>query len=115
MVEVIFLKNSILFQSSHHRTCFEKFQSLSVGVFSFNRLCLTVAVITLLFGSVATAHRLATRLTCIMEPRRKGPDNAPGIIDAFEICGKNGIVVFLNETYHIKSAMNTTGLKSTLS
>jgi hypothetical protein len=112
MVEVIGLKKSIVFQSSHPGTCFEKFQSLSVAMFSFNRLCLTVAVITLLLGSVVTAQRPEPRLTCIVEPCRDGLHDAPAIIDAFEICGKNGKVVFLNETYHIESIMNTTGLEN---
>lgn len=44
-------------------------------------------------------------------------DSAPAIIDAFERCGHNaghhrGKVIFGNETYHIKSVMNTTGLSN---
>lgn len=42
-------------------------------------------------------------------------DSAPAIVQAFQDCGHNngaerGKVVFKNETYHVKSVMNTTGL-----
>lgn len=54
--------------------------------------------------------------TCVVEPRGTN-DSAPAIIDAFHRCGHNagdkrGRVVFNNETYHIKSVMNTTGLSN---
>jgi len=48
--------------------------------------------------------------TCIVEPCRDGSDDAPAVIKAFQECGQNGRIVFLNETYHINSIMNTTGL-----
>ncbi|CZR68070.1 related to exopolygalacturonase [Phialocephala subalpina] len=48
--------------------------------------------------------------TCIVEPCRDGSDDAPAVIKAFEECGKDGRIIFLNETYHINSIMNTTSL-----
>jgi hypothetical protein len=39
-------------------------------------------------------------------------DDVPAIIHAFKECGHNGRVLFLNETYHISTVMNTTGLKN---
>lgn len=44
-------------------------------------------------------------------------DSAPAIIRAFQDCGHNngterGRVVFSNETYHVNSIMNTTGLRN---
>lgn len=51
--------------------------------------------------------------TCIVQPSGNASiDDAPAIIDAFDKCGHNGRVVFLNETYYINSIMNTTGLKN---
>ncbi|KAK7932310.1 glycoside hydrolase family 28 protein [Apiospora marii] len=55
---------------------------------------------------------------CVVEPAANGSDSAPAILEAFERCGHNpagdasqrGKVVFKNETYHIQSVMNTTGL-----
>lgn len=52
---------------------------------------------------------------CTVAPQPNGTDSAPAIIAAFEECGHNtadarGKVVFLNETYNVKSIMNTTGL-----
>lgn len=55
---------------------------------------------------------------CVVEPGADGSDSAPAILEAFERCGHNaegdagqrGKVVFKNETYHIQSVMNTTGL-----
>ncbi|KAH8663487.1 putative exo-polygalacturonase [Tricladium varicosporioides] len=39
-------------------------------------------------------------------------DDAPAILDAFDKCGRNGKIVFLNTTYHVNSVMNTTGLRN---
>jgi hypothetical protein len=51
---------------------------------------------------------------CVVEPAGL-KDSAPAIVQAFQDCGHNngaerGRVVFKNETYHVKSVMNTTGL-----
>lgn len=50
--------------------------------------------------------------TCVVKPACDGSDDAPAIIKAFHRCGKNGRVVFLNETYNIQTIMNTTGLEN---
>lgn len=55
--------------------------------------------------------------TCIVQPGLNGSDSAPAIVQAFRDCGHNdaasrGRVVFLNETYTVKSVMNTTGLSN---
>ncbi|KAF2164183.1 glycoside hydrolase family 28 protein [Zasmidium cellare ATCC 36951] len=44
-------------------------------------------------------------------------DSAPAIVEAFQRCGHNsaddrGRIIFTNETYHVKSVMNTTGLSN---
>lgn len=54
---------------------------------------------------------------CVVDPAPNGTDSAPAIIDAFKRCGHNGEshrgkVVFKNETYTVKSVMNTTGLSN---
>lgn len=53
--------------------------------------------------------------TCVVQPQGNA-DAAPAIEEAFARCGHNpngrGKVVFLNETYNIKSFMNTTYLKN---
>ena len=53
---------------------------------------------------------------CVIEPSGKS-DSAPAIIHALNECGRNGphergVVIFKNETYHILSVMNTTGLSN---
>ncbi|KAA8568095.1 hypothetical protein EYC84_008503 [Monilinia fructicola] len=55
---------------------------------------------------------------CIVEPCAGDGDSAPAILQAFQECGHNdgvtthGTVIFKNETYHIKTVMNTTGLSN---
>lgn len=57
----------------------------------------------------------SSKNTCVV-PYQGDADARPAIEDAFEKCGHNptgrGTVVFLNETYNIKSFMNTTGLQN---
>lgn len=67
-----------------------------------------------------------TKRTCVVQPAPEGGDSAPAIIQAFADCGHNedgainssttnsgnrGKVVFTNETYTVRSVMNTTGLR----
>lgn len=54
---------------------------------------------------------------CVVSPTPNGTDSAPAIVDAFRRCGHNsgedrGKVAFLNETYTIKTVLNTTGLSN---
>ncbi|CAK4034409.1 glycoside hydrolase family 28 [Lecanosticta acicola] len=37
-------------------------------------------------------------------------DDSPSILQAFELCGINGTVIFTNHTFHINQVMNTTNL-----
>ncbi|XTI90403.1 hypothetical protein V2W45_1216586, partial [Cenococcum geophilum] len=49
---------------------------------------------------------------CIVKPGLNSSiDDAIAIRKAFHECGRGGCEVFLNETYHINSVMNTTGLQ----
>lgn len=50
--------------------------------------------------------------TCVVQPDSHGGDDAPAIIEAFQRCGKNGNITFLNTTYHVESVMNTSGLEN---
>ena len=74
--------------------------------------------IWLFVAAIVRAHatQIVHEKVCIVEPCRDG-DSAPAIVEAFEICGRmqapdRGKVVFLNETYDIKTVMNTTGLSN---
>lgn len=62
-------------------------------------------------------HAATQGKTCVVQPGFNGSDSAPAIIQAFQECGHNdaasrGKVVFLNETYMVKTVMNTTGLSN---
>lgn len=48
---------------------------------------------------------------CTVEPADDEGDSASAIAQAFEECGQGGTVAFKNETYHVGSVLNTTGLK----
>ncbi|KAK4549872.1 hypothetical protein LTR36_005173 [Oleoguttula mirabilis] len=37
-------------------------------------------------------------------------DDTPSVVQAFELCGTNGTVIFTNHTFHIDQVMNTTNL-----
>jgi hypothetical protein len=49
---------------------------------------------------------------CTVKPNLDGSDDAPAILQAFDLCGKNGHIVFINETYYVNTVMNTTGLEN---
>lgn len=64
-----------------------------------------------------TAATTAQGKTCVVQPGLNGSDSAPAIVQAFRDCGHNdaasrGKVVFLNQTYTVKTVMNTTGLSN---
>lgn len=64
------------------------------------------------YKTFATSLALgAARRTCTVPTSPNVTDDAPAIVSAFAECGQGGNVVFLNETYHVNSVMNTTGLK----
>lgn len=47
---------------------------------------------------------------CTVHASSDGSDDAPAILRAFDLCGKDASVLFDPSTYHIESVMNTTGL-----
>jgi galacturan 1,4-alpha-galacturonidase len=61
---------------------------------------------------IVSAHGPPRLKTCVVEPACDGSDDAPSVIQAFQECGKNGKVIFKNETYRINSVINTTGLEN---
>lgn len=67
--------------------------------------------------SQASAGASLGQQTCVVQPGPNGTDSAPAIIQAFEQCGHNapdsrGKVVFTNQTYTVRTVMNTTGLSN---
>jgi hypothetical protein len=51
--------------------------------------------------------------TCVVQPGNSSSvDDAPVVLKAFQECGHDGRIVFLNQTYYINSVMNTTGLNN---
>lgn len=69
------------------------------------------------FSQPSATPGFSTENACIVQPRPNGTDSAPAIIEAFSKCGHNegsnrGRVIFLNETYTVKSVLNTTGLSN---
>ncbi|KAF9063694.1 pectin lyase fold/virulence factor [Rhodocollybia butyracea] len=83
-------------------------------MFMFNSLLQFAALSILVRHTVAhDAHKNV----CVVAAEPNGTDSAPAIIDAFRRCGHNpshnrGKVVFTNDTYDIKTVMNTTGLSN---
>jgi len=51
------------------------------------------------------------RPTCVIRTLPNSTDDTPVVLNAFKECGQGGNIVFLNQTYHINSVMNTTDLK----
>lgn len=100
------------------------FLLLSILLFAFFWVCkmkfLDAAVLLLILPGLAspTGPRDYQQYgnVCVVHPCG-GNDSAPAIIEAFQRCGHNGgsergKVIFRNETYHVKSVMNTTGLSN---
>ena len=73
----------------------------------FKFLAVFVLLSTLVKSDSGSAEH---RKVCTVHPCKDGSDDAPEIIRAFKDCGKRGRVEFLNETYHIESIMNISGL-----
>jgi hypothetical protein len=66
------------------------------------------------FGILANAvvSASAGSQVCTVNPGGSDSiDDAPAIIDALDRCGKGGTVEFLNETYHINTVVNISGLE----
>jgi len=71
--------------------------------------------VTTLFAALLIAQTFAnpSGLRCIVEPSGvNSTDDSPAIIEAFEKCGKNGNIVFKNETYFVNSVLKFEGLRN---
>jgi hypothetical protein len=102
---------------------------LSGSLHLYSRRALTMAfrnltsavfgIITILLALVPTCIAAAqpqpnhqSKRECIVRPGlNSSTDDAVTIRKAFHDCGQGGRVVCLDETYHINSVMNTTGLR----
>lgn len=63
--------------------------------------------ITVQAGSVTKRNS-----TCSIGAGVNGEDDAPAILEAFELCKEDSTIFFEDATYHIESVMNTTGLRN---
>ncbi|KAF5378926.1 hypothetical protein D9757_008741 [Collybiopsis confluens] len=50
--------------------------------------------------------------TCTVRASTDASDDAPAILQAFEMCGTDGAIQLHDPLYHIESVMNTTGLSN---
>jgi hypothetical protein len=63
-------------------------------------------------GNIVPILLLNPKKTCTIKPSLNGADDTPAILQAFQNCNKNARIVFVNETYHVNTVMNTTGLEN---
>ncbi|KAF5350918.1 hypothetical protein D9758_010498 [Tetrapyrgos nigripes] len=49
--------------------------------------------------------------TCTVHASDDASDDAPAILEAFQLCGIGGQILLHDDLYHIETEMNTTGLK----
>lgn len=78
--------------------------------------CLLQALPAFSIPSSPPSYGQGARANCVVESAGTN-DSASAILRAFHECGHNhgferGRIVFKNETYHVKSVMNTTGLRN---
>lgn len=89
--------------------------AMSSTVFTPWHLALVLSIFTLL-AALPTAYAGSSvqrdGTVCTISPSPDGSDDAPAILSAFEECGQNGSIAFMNDTFHIESVMNTTGLNN---
>jgi galacturan 1,4-alpha-galacturonidase len=74
----------------------------------------TLSLLLWLIATKAEAHSQVIRDSdqCSIMAYLTGGYDAPAILYAFEHCGRNGSIVFVDESYNIHSVMNTTGLRN---
>jgi hypothetical protein len=70
------------------------------------------AAVSSVTRSHSEPHGPKDKKTCNVKPSLNGSDDAPAILRAFHAYGINGRIVFINETYHVNTVMNTTGLEN---
>lgn len=70
--------------------------------------------VTLLLGTTAAHSGSVTKVgsVCTVHASPDKSDDAPAILQAFELCGKDASVVLDPSTFHIESVMNTTELRN---
>jgi galacturan 1,4-alpha-galacturonidase len=70
--------------------------------------------ITLLLGARAVHGGFVTKVgsVCTIHASPNMSDDAPAILQAFALCGKDASIIFDPSTFHIESVMNTTGLQN---
>jgi len=65
--------------------------------------------------SLASAYVVNNGTTCYLYPESlthfgQPVDDTPSILQAFDLCGTNGTIVFTDNVFHIDQVMNTTNL-----
>lgn len=79
----------------------------------FFLVSLLVSGLTSAVPTLEQAYRGPSTKTCVVKAGGAvDVDDTPAIIEAFNNCGRDGKVSFLNTTYHVNSVMNITGLKN---
>ncbi|KAF9459794.1 polygalacturonase [Collybia nuda] len=70
--------------------------------------------VALLLGFITARGGSVTKVgsICTVHASPDHSDDAPAILQAFDLCGKDASVVFDPTTFHIESVMNTTGLRN---
>ncbi len=71
--------------------------------------------ISLLISSALVLARFSpesVQTGCSLSPNPSGGDDSSAILEAFDRCSQDSIIVFENGTYHIEQVMNTTGLRN---
>ncbi|QKX53026.1 uncharacterized protein TRUGW13939_00097 [Talaromyces rugulosus] len=74
-----------------------------------------ISFISLLLATRVCSYVVTYNNTCEIYPESlhhdgKDIDDAPSILQAFDICGKDGNVIFTNHTFNVNSVLNTTNL-----
>lgn len=75
--------------------------------------CLLYAA-CLLAVSVRAGSVTKVGAVCTVHASPDMSDDAPAVARAFELCGKDGSIVFDPSKFHIESVLNTTGLSNVI-
>lgn len=59
------------------------------------------------FGLVLSGTVQQTGSTCIVSASANGSDDAPAILEAFEMCGVDGTIQLHDPLYHIETVSST--------
>lgn len=74
-----------------------------------------LAFFNLVLATVVCGYVVNEGTTCEIYPEAlthdgRAVDDAPSILQAFDLCGVNGSVIFTHNTFHVNSVLNTTNL-----